>query len=81
MPPYKTFYIFTEPNDGFYSHFEPQNFIPAQKLTEKVHLILELLHPYTFIPTLTVITEMRVCNDFQTCPEQQPNLSLSVLCT
>ena len=27
---------------------------------EKVQLILQLLHPYTFIPTSTVIREMRV---------------------
>jgi hypothetical protein len=29
-------------------------------LTEKVQLILQLLHPYTFIPTYTVIREMKV---------------------
>ena len=27
---------------------------------EKVQLILQLLHPYTFIPTYTVIREMRI---------------------
>ena len=27
---------------------------------EKVQLVLRLLHPYTFIPTSTVIREMRV---------------------
>ena len=37
-----------------------QPFILAQKLTEKVQLILQLLYPYTFIPTSTVIREMRV---------------------
>ena len=31
-----------------------------QKLREKVQLILQLLHSYTFIPTSTVIREMRV---------------------
>ena len=36
--------------------------ILAQNLTEKVQLILQLLHPYMFIPTSTVIREMRVCN-------------------
>ena len=40
--------ILTEPNDGFY-------FILAQKLTEKVQLILQLLQSYMFIPTSTVI--------------------------
>ena len=29
-------------------------------MMEKVQLILQLLHPYTFIPTSTVIREMRV---------------------
>jgi hypothetical protein len=29
-------------------------------LTEKVQLILQLLHPYTFIPTSTVIREIKV---------------------
>ena len=32
-----------------------------KKLIEKVQLILQLLHPYTFIPISTVIREMRVC--------------------
>ena len=27
---------------------------------EKVELILQLLHPYTFIPSFTVIRDMRV---------------------
>ena len=31
-----------------------------KKLIEKVQLILQLLHPYTFIPISTVIREMRV---------------------
>ena len=31
---------------------------------EKVQLILQLFHPYTFIPTSTVIREMRVNKDY-----------------
>ena len=54
---YKTFNILTEPNDDY---FEQQSFILSQKLTEKVQLILQLLHPYTLIQTSTVIREMRV---------------------
>ena len=33
---------------------------------EKVQLILQLLHPYTFIPTSIVIREMRVSNNVPT---------------
>ena len=43
-----------------HGHFELLIFILAQKLTEKVQLILQLLHPYTFIPTSTVIRKMRL---------------------
>ena len=40
------FDILTEPNDDIsHSHFELQNFILPQKLTEKGQLILQLLHP------------------------------------
>ena len=50
--------IIAEPNQDFsHSHFELYIFILAQKLTEKVQLILQLLHPYSFIPTSTVIRE------------------------
>ena len=48
--------IIAEPNEDFsHSHFELWIFIPALQLMEKVQLILQLLHPYTFIPTSTVI--------------------------
>ena len=58
---YRTFNNLTETNNDFpRGHFELYIFILAQKLTEKVQLILQLLHPYTFIPTYTVIREMRV---------------------
>ena len=58
---YKTLNILTESNDNFsHGHFELYIFILAQKLTEKVQLILQLLNPYTIIPTSTVIGEMRV---------------------
>ena len=58
---YRTFNILTETNKDFpHGHFELEIFILAQKLTEKVQLILQLLHPYMLIPTYTVITEMRV---------------------
>ena len=58
---YKTFNTLTETIKDFPSdHFELYIFILAQKLTEKVQLILQLLHPYTFLPTFTVIREMRV---------------------
>ena len=51
----------TEPIDDYcHGHFELLNFILAQKLTEKGQLILQLLHPSRFVPTSTVIREMRV---------------------
>ena len=56
---YRTFNILTESNDNFsHGHFELYIFILAQKLTEKVQLIFQFLHPY--IPTSTIIREMRV---------------------
>ena len=60
---YRTFNNLTETNNDFpRGHFELYIFILAQKLTEKVQLILQLLHPYTFLPTFTVIRrKMRVC--------------------
>ena len=45
---------------------------------EKVHLILQLLHPYTFIPTSTVIREMRVP---MFSPRSPHVLSLEFSCT
>ena len=44
--------------DFSHCHFELQIFILAQKMTENVQLILQLLHPYTFISTSTVIREI-----------------------
>ena len=43
---YRTFNILTRPNDDIsHGHFGPSIFILAQKLTEKVQLILQLFTP------------------------------------